>query len=39
MEEQQNAKYDSIHFGTANRVKRLQEEGRVRMEEVLDVDC
>merc|ERR1719187_1181087 len=38
VQEQQNAKYDSIQFGTANRVKRLQEEGRVPVEEVLDVE-
>merc|ERR1719495_1978404 len=38
VQEQQNAKYDSIQFGTANRVKRLQEEGRVVVEEVLDVE-
>merc|ERR1719187_1318691 len=38
VQDQQNAKYDSIQFGTANRVKRLQEEGRVPVEEVLDVE-
>merc|ERR1719187_2692303 len=38
VQEQQNSKYDSIQFGTANRVKRLQEEGRGPGEEVLDVE-